>query len=699
MTGGVIPTAKIVVLFLALAAASIPLLRPASTSNADTWTQFVSTDFGNGTSEHLAATSSGLSLAKYLNAEEKGVVIDLGPPGSPESDRAFLPFVLQDTDGSFKMWYTGYDGARNRLLYANSTDGLNWTKQGIAIDVFQPPLNLDGVTSGSVLKEAGTYHMWFTGTSWGVGPAGYTDRIYHTSSADARNWSSPTLALDFGPSGSWDSWYVLYPSVLRDANDVLRMYYTGGDCAPPDCLGFGIGLATSTNASSVFDRRSENPLLRRGAPATWDADGYAGTSIGYPEWRMFTEGSRAQHFTIGMAKSNDGYRWGFDGRQPILGPNPAHPWESVGVGGPSLVDSLGWLYYSGSNGYNWRIGLAEVAERYEPGGIYTSSVFDSGAAGTSWLSVTWNATTPADTSLALAVRVGNAPIPDGTWSAWRTIPAAGDAIPLSRTQYLQYRATFATNSFVATPELHSVTLADQLNRPPIVTPLGLAGGWLNMTEPVVRWSSADAEEDAQKAFEVQLSRDSSFSQVNVDTGIRESPDRSWQTLPLSQGDWNWRVRVQDEYGAWSDWSASSFRVDVDPPSLRLTSPAPGSQVTTSALEILLVSSDSGSGIDHFDVNVDARASFRVEGSASGTVVSGLTDGLHTIKVTAVDRAGNRASDTVTVTVDTNLFSASGPTHGYLTLGLAVGGAAAAGFGVALVLKKSRRPPASKQGGR
>src|SRR3989475_673246 len=373
MTRDVVHRRKILVLFLALAAASMMLFWPGSTSKADTGSQFSSGNFVNGTRENLVATPSGLSLSKYVPAEERGLVIDLGPPGSPDSDRAFLPFVMQDSDGSFKMWYTGYDGTRNRLLYANSTDGLRWTKQGVAIDIFQPPLMLDGVTGGSVLKEAGTYHMWFTGTSWGVGPAGYTDRIYHTESPDARNWSSPTLALDFGASGMWGSWYVLYPSVLRDANDVLRMYYTGGDCAPPNCLGFGIGLATSTNTSSVFDRWSGNPLLRQGAPSTWDADGYAGTSIGYPTWRLYTEGSQAQHFTIGVASSNDCYNWRFEGDQPLFRPNTAPAWESVGVGGPSLVESLGWLYYSGSNGYNWRIGLAQLnPDSYRDEGSYQS---------------------------------------------------------------------------------------------------------------------------------------------------------------------------------------------------------------------------------------------------------------------------------------------------------------------------------------
>src|SRR2546426_241061 len=128
------------------------------------------------------------------------------------------------------------------------------------------------------------------------------------------------------------------------------------------------------------------PNLRQGAPSTWDADGYAGTSIGYPAWRLYTEGSQAQHFTIGVASSNDGYNWRFEGDQPLLRPNTSQAWESVGVGGPSLVESLGWLYYSGSNGYNWRIGLAQLnPDGYRPEGTYTSEVFDSQKAGTSYV--------------------------------------------------------------------------------------------------------------------------------------------------------------------------------------------------------------------------------------------------------------------------------------------------------------------------
>ena len=63
------------------------------------------------------------------------------------------------------MWYSGHDGSHIRIGYATSSDGINWTKHGIVLD-----LGASGewddyyVSCPCVIKDDdGTYKMWYSG--------------------------------------------------------------------------------------------------------------------------------------------------------------------------------------------------------------------------------------------------------------------------------------------------------------------------------------------------------------------------------------------------------------------------------------------------------------------------------------------------------------------------------------------------------
>ena len=93
---------------------------------------------------------------------------------------------------------------------------------------------------------------------------------------------------------------------------------------------------------------------------------------------------------------------------------------------------------------------------YVDSGSFTSRVFDAGAGG-SWSSISSTSDLPAGTSIALSVRSGATPAPDGGWSAFTAVPGSGG--PLSSTsRYLQYRAGLATSDPLQTPALRDVTL-------------------------------------------------------------------------------------------------------------------------------------------------------------------------------------------------------------------------------------------------
>src|SRR5437773_7684132 len=102
----------------------------------------------------------GVDAIASAGWERLGMVLDLGPPGSFDSAGVLNPYVMKD-GGTYRMWYRGYDGMRNRILYATSPDGVVWTKHGVAIDVLTAPYYLDGAAGQSVMREGALYRMWF----------------------------------------------------------------------------------------------------------------------------------------------------------------------------------------------------------------------------------------------------------------------------------------------------------------------------------------------------------------------------------------------------------------------------------------------------------------------------------------------------------------------------------------------------------
>ncbi len=93
---------------------------------------------------------------------------------------------------------------------------------------------------------------------------------------------------------------------------------------------------------------------------------------------------------------------------------------------------------------------------YPGSGSFESRIFDAGAVA-DWGGLTWNAETPGATGVALSVRTGDTPSPDGTWSDFTPIGSSGGDIPGS-SRYLQYRAELSSANTDLTPSLGEVSI-------------------------------------------------------------------------------------------------------------------------------------------------------------------------------------------------------------------------------------------------
>lgn len=150
------------------------------------------------------------------------------------------PWVLQEEDGNFKMWYgstIAWDGGNGEMLHvikeASSVNGNDWDRQGLILPYKVGVAQAFSRPTVTFKKNKG-YDMWFSYRSG----KGETYRIGHSTSKDGKLWS---LDLQGGlnvSANGWDSEMVEYPFVF-DHQDRRYMLYNGNQYGRS-----GFGLAT-----------------------------------------------------------------------------------------------------------------------------------------------------------------------------------------------------------------------------------------------------------------------------------------------------------------------------------------------------------------------------------------------------------------------------------------------------------------------
>jgi hypothetical protein len=144
--------------------------------------------------------------------------------------------------------------------------------------------------------------------------------------------------------------------------------------------------------------------------------------------------------------------------------------------------------------------LFVLEDRFAAKGNVLSEVLDTKIQ-SKWGAMTWKTTTPAGTSVSVAVRCGNVAEPDDTWSAWsaeQTTTEAKAQAPLGR--YLQYRVTMASENPNATPEFRQFALRYQtINQAPELTNLEVPDldtkDLDNPKKLKIRWTASDPNDD------------------------------------------------------------------------------------------------------------------------------------------------------------------------------------------------------------
>jgi hypothetical protein len=139
------------------------------------------------------------------------------------------PWVLVE-DGRWRMWYVSGSGweqqgervqHRYHIRYAESPDGRRWDRRGV-VCVDYASAEEYAFARPCVVKDGGRYRMWYA-----VRGARY--RIGYAESADGLAWERMDAAagIDVSESG-WDSEMVEYPCVF-DHRGARYLLYNGND--------------------------------------------------------------------------------------------------------------------------------------------------------------------------------------------------------------------------------------------------------------------------------------------------------------------------------------------------------------------------------------------------------------------------------------------------------------------------------------
>jgi hypothetical protein len=270
------------------------------------------------------------------------------PPGGYLSQldwlRTFRPSVIEEDDGTLRMWYSGHDGERSRILEAVQEPGQRWRRVSLSIDppVGRPGADVDSVHSPSVIRTGSGYLMAYARS--GSRP----DRLHLATSDDGHEWE-PRCAIT--PHADGAAIRATHPCLVPDGAG-WRLYYAGYD-------GSGDGRHAAIMAAA-----STSPVPSPSAPAS--ADGTAWEHLGTvlaPEpsevalsapsvlvrQRVFTmvyvrdDGERT---VLDVATSTDGLTWDRRGTTLAQGPQAQAP---VRLHSPSALHLQGGglrLWYS-----------------------------------------------------------------------------------------------------------------------------------------------------------------------------------------------------------------------------------------------------------------------------------------------------------------------------------------------------------------
>lgn len=217
-----------------------------------------------------------------------------GATADLESARAFGPSVVEENDGTLRMWYTGHDGSTSRILEAVQRPGRPWERRGVSIHAgLTGESDGYGVESPSVVFTPGGYLMAYAGSD------GADTRLHMASSPDGRLWEPLGTFMDRGEA---DAVGATHPCLVVTGQQWWLFYagYDGSENGRRAAI-----LAAVSDSGASWDR--VGPVLEPGGDelAVFEPS----VVMSQRRFSMFFVSDDARRPAIQMATSEDGISW------------------------------------------------------------------------------------------------------------------------------------------------------------------------------------------------------------------------------------------------------------------------------------------------------------------------------------------------------------------------------------------------------
>ena len=247
------------------------------------------------------------------------ILPDSGAASDLESGRAFGPCVVEEDDGTLRMWYSGHDGSTSRILEAVQRPGRPWERRGVSIDVgLTGESDAYGVESPSVVFTPGGYLMAYAGSD------GADTRLHMAASSDGRLWKPLGPFLEREEA---DAVGATHPCLVVTSQQ-WWLFYSGYD-------GSGNGrrasiLAAVSDSGSSWDR--VGPVLEPGADELAVSEPWVAMS--QRRFSMFYVGDDDRRPAIQMATSENGVAWD---RRGLTLPGSGDDVDTLGERSPCVL--------------------------------------------------------------------------------------------------------------------------------------------------------------------------------------------------------------------------------------------------------------------------------------------------------------------------------------------------------------------------
>lgn len=282
--------------------------------------------------------------------KQNNIALPISTTRSWDNLQVYGPAILYEKE-LYKIWYSGNDGNKRQIGYADSPNPYNFNKSVNNPIIPWNTIHSDdiGVEHPTILKQD-SYKMWFNTVE-----ANFQNfHLYYSSSTDGFTWNkfSP-LSFDLS-SSTWDSLGMGAPMVIFNSQQNLYHLWYVAKGNYNGSTRWRIGYATSTDGLS---------WTKHPAPVLESIGGWEGSDVGNPSvlfengtYHMWYHGD----FGIGHATSPNGTDWTRDPENPVLVPTIG-TFDSQRVFNPYVlkINDVYYMWYTGiDNNGRWQIGLA-----------------------------------------------------------------------------------------------------------------------------------------------------------------------------------------------------------------------------------------------------------------------------------------------------------------------------------------------------